>query len=120
MSLTRVGDVLGSCLSVYRLCALSIACVLCLLSAVGGEPFRAFCQLGAGVVKAALATVGWSERTQDSHTDKLLRATVVGLLPGKTTSLAVPLLLLSCCSFSALLLSCCSAPLLHYTAAPAD
>ena len=53
------------------------------LPTVDGEPFRAFCALGASMVKAALGNLGWSERPEDSHTDKLLRATVVGLLPGK-------------------------------------
>jgi puromycin-sensitive aminopeptidase len=51
------------------------------LEEVGGEPFRAFCALGASMVKATLSNVSWSARDQDSHTDKLLRATVVGLLP---------------------------------------
>jgi hypothetical protein len=34
------------------------------------------------MVKAALARVGWSARPDDGHTDKLLRATIIGLLPG--------------------------------------
>ena len=50
---------------------------------MGGEPFRAFCSMGQKMVKAALARVGWAASATDSHTDKLLRATVIGLLTGK-------------------------------------
>jgi puromycin-sensitive aminopeptidase len=55
--------------------------LLSLSLTVGGEPFRAFCALGSSMVKAALARVGWSARAEDAHTEKLLRATVIGLLP---------------------------------------
>lgn len=50
---------------------------------MGGLPFTAFCAMGASMVKAALARVGWTARPEDSHTDKLLRAAVVGMLPGE-------------------------------------
>lgn len=70
-------------------CALTVStvissgCLLCVCVAVGGEPFQAFCRLGSGMVQAALAKVGWTARAEDSHTDKLLRATVIGLLTGR-------------------------------------
>lgn len=54
--------------------------------AVGGEPFLAFCRMGSGMVQRALAKVGWTARAEDSHTDKLLRATIIGLLTGESTS----------------------------------
>lgn len=52
-----------------------------LMEEVGGKPFEAFCGMGSKMVKAALGRVGWSSRVDDSHTVKLLRATIVGLLP---------------------------------------
>ena len=54
-----------------------------MLCSVGGEPFLAFSRMGSRMVQAALAKVGWAARAEDSHTDKLLRATIIGLLPGK-------------------------------------
>lgn len=47
---------------------------------IGGNPLKAFSALGARMVKTALKRVGWKALESDSHTDKLLRATVVGLL----------------------------------------
>lgn len=42
--------------------------------------FDAFTAFGKRLVVRALGVVGWDARPTDSHTDKLLRATVIGLL----------------------------------------
>jgi puromycin-sensitive aminopeptidase len=54
-----------------------------LLEQLGGGSNRAFAKFvlfGKKLVLKALKHVGWDSRATDSHTDKLLRATVVGLL----------------------------------------
>lgn len=35
------------------------------------------------MVQAALARVGWQAKGEELHTEKLMRATVIGLLPGE-------------------------------------
>lgn len=50
------------------------------METVGGAAFGEFKAFGKKVVLSALAKVGWEGRASDGHTDKLLRATVIGLL----------------------------------------
>jgi puromycin-sensitive aminopeptidase len=50
-------------------------------SVLDGTPaFEAFVAFGKTMVVGALQKVGWDSKETDSHTDKLLRATVIGLL----------------------------------------
>lgn len=44
------------------------------------EVFDKFCAFGKSMVVKVLAKVGWDSKAEDGHTDKLLRATVIGLL----------------------------------------
>jgi puromycin-sensitive aminopeptidase len=51
-----------------------------LLEGNGGEGFKAFVEFGKRLVLSAFACVGWDAKPSDSHTDNLLRATLIGLL----------------------------------------
>ena len=44
------------------------------------EVFEKFTAFGKNLVVKVLAKVGWDSKPEDGHTDKLLRATVIGLL----------------------------------------
>eukprot|EP00040_Diaphanoeca_grandis_P006211 m.36419 g.36419 ORF g.36419 m.36419 type:complete len:873 (-) comp17353_c0_seq3:305-2923(-) len=50
------------------------------MTEVGGEALASFNEFGAKLVKAGFLSVGWTEKPEDTHSDKLLRATLVGLL----------------------------------------
>lgn len=45
-----------------------------------GAVFQRYVQFGKNLVVRALKHVGWDSKANESHTDKLLRATIIGLL----------------------------------------
>jgi len=50
------------------------------LEDVGGEPLRKFQEFGKVFVASALKQIGWDASSTDNHTDKLVRALVIGML----------------------------------------
>jgi puromycin-sensitive aminopeptidase len=51
-----------------------------LMEDIGGPAFAQFTAFGARIVKDALNRVGWSPRPTDTHSEKLMRSTLIGLL----------------------------------------
>mmetsp|Transcript_20947 Transcript_20947/g.30195 ORF Transcript_20947/g.30195 Transcript_20947/m.30195 type:complete len:870 (-) Transcript_20947:137-2746(-) len=51
-----------------------------LMSEIGGESYAAFKSFGWDLIKPAFKLVGWEAQADDSHSTKLLRATLISLL----------------------------------------